>query len=338
MKQHPVKTVLALLIFLVLMFGIPTLAEQPAAVGETVGTTEKATGSEQTAVPSLSTEAEESHQAEPRQQMLEDAKKMLRIVLGLTGNDPISDRQWIADQLRNILKNPGQYSEDFWDSLFGTGAEGISLEEDDEEKGKIEFVMPLPDPVRMPATYSVTYHRLEDGNKEVMTLLERDANGNIHYLDGDTEQVFVRVENGFQMYPVTADPAGFGEWDGVVLSARSVREKTAHFWNCADQTFIKWLGAELTEATEYLGRPCGLYHAEPGAITFTYKCDMVIDDETGICLCYTADELLKGAVYRITEDERIEIDIGDYDIGGDEMNFFCTRFQTGDISFPLPPV
>ena len=45
---------------------------------------------------------------------------------------------------------------------------------------------------------------------------------------------------------------------------------------------------------------------------------MVIDDETGICLCYTADELLKGPVYNITEDDTIEISIGDYDIGGDE--------------------
>ena len=65
---------------------------------------------------------------------------------------------------------------------------------------------------------------------------------------------------------------------------------------------------------------------------------MVIDDETGICLCYTADELLKGAVYRITEDERIEIEIGDYDIGGDEMNFYCAGFETEDIAFPVPAV
>ena len=338
MRQRIGKSLLALLTVLTLMLGIPASAEQPAAAGETAVTAEDAAGSEPAAVPALSTETEESHQAEVRQQLLEDAKKMLRIVLGLTGNDPLSDRQWIYEQLRNILKNPGQYSEDFWDSLFGTGADGISLEEDAEEKGKIEFVMALPDPVRMPATYSVAYHRLENGKKEVTTLLERDAEGNIHYLDGDREQVFLRVENGFRMYPVLADQAGFGAWDGVVLSARSVREKTEHFWNCADQTFIRWLGADITEATEYLGRPCSLYHAEPGAITFTYQCDMVIDDETGICLCYTADELLKGAIYRITEDERIEIDIGDYDIGGDEMNFFCTRFQTEEVSFPLPPV
>lgn len=41
---------------------------------------------------------------------------------------------------------------------------------------------------------------------------------------------------------------------------------------------------------------------------------MVIDEETGICLCYTADELLKGAVYNITEENKIEIDIGDYEV------------------------
>lgn len=54
--------------------------------------------------------------------------------------------------------------------------------------------------------------------------------------------------------------------------------------------------------------------------------------------CYIADKLLKGAVFNITEDERIQIDIGDYDIGGDEMAFYCTHFSTEGVSFPLPAV
>lgn len=128
------------------------------------------------------------------------------------------------------------------------------------------------------------------------------------------------------------------QWDGVLLSARSVRRFTDHFWNIADQRFIKWLGAELTEETEYLGRPCGLYHAQPGIITFTYHCDMIIDDETGICLGYTANELLKGAVFGRNGDGRIRISIGDYDIGGTEMNFYCTEFETENISFDIPGI
>lgn len=129
---------------------------------------------------------------------------------------------------------------------------------------------------------------------------------------------------------------GFEEWDGTVISARSVRDKTEAFWSCADQTFIKWLGVDLRDETEYLGRPCGIYHTETGAVAFTYKCDMIIDDETGICLCYTADELLKEAVYRITEDDTIEIDIEDKRIGGEEMEFFCTAFETENVSFAVP--
>ena len=280
---------------------------------------------------------EESPEAE-EEQPLKQVTKILPLILGLAGDDPASKKEWIAKQVKRFVKNPGQYSEDFWDSLFGTGADGISKESDSEEKGKVEFVMDLPDPVRMPDTYSVAYHRLDKKKNEVITILERDADGNIHYLDGENETVFVKTEEGFRMYPVLADRTGFGKWDGTLLSARSVREKTAPFWNCADQTFIKWLGVTLTEETEYLGRPCGLYHAEPGAITFTYKCDMVIDDETGICLCYTADELLKGAVFNVTDDDRVQIDIGDYHIGGDEMNFFCTAFETENISFEVPEV
>ena len=298
---------------------------------------------EQTEGSSVQTEAlqeapvgNDDDNAQQERKLLDQVKKMLPIIFGMTGYDPESSKEWLLDQVKKLIKNPDQYSEDFWDSLFGTGADGISKESDTEEMGRIRFVMELPDPVRMPDTYSVAYHRLDDGGNEVITLLERDEDGNIHYVDGKTEVVYVRTDEGFRMYPVLADQDGFGEWDGVVLSARSVRSLTDHFWNCADQTFIKWLGVEHTEETEYLGRPCALYHAQPGTITFTYQCDMVIDDETGICLCYTADELLKGAVYNITDDHTIEIDIGEYDIGGDEMNFYCTAFETEDISFELP--
>ena len=269
------------------------------------------------------------------QKLLEPVREILPVLLGMTGKDPQSSREWIIEQVKKIVKNPDQYSEDFWDSLFGTGADGISVNSEEEEEGTVHFVMDLPDPVRMPGAYSVEYQRQDHRKGEVMTLLERDADGNIHYLDGKEEMVFVRTDEGFCMYPVL-EGGGFGTWDGVLLSARSVRDRTSPFWDCADQTFIRWLGADLMEETEYLGRPCGLYHAEPGTITFTYQCDMVIDDETGICLCYTADELLKGAVYNITDDNTIEISIGDYDIGGDEMNFYCTAFKTDHVSFEIP--
>ena len=240
------------------------------------------------------------------------------------------------DQIKKFIKIPDQYSENLRNALLGSGANGISKEEDSEENGKIDFVMDLPDPVKMPDTYSVSYHRLDKKKKEIITLLERDKDGNIHYIDGDDEQVFVKTEGRFRMYPVLPGKGGFGKWDGVLLSARTVRQKTNPFWNCADQTFIKWLGTELTEKTEYLGRSCGLYHAEPGTITFTYSCELVIDDETGICLCYAADEILKGAKFSITKDQRIQVGIGDYNIGGKEMDFYCTAFETDNISFDVP--
>lgn len=280
----------------------------------------------------------EEEKAGLKQSLLSQAKELLPIVLGMPEDDPVEQRKWMMDQVKKMVKNPDQYSEDFWDSLFGTGADGISREEDSEETGKIDFVMELPDAVQMPDTYSIAYYRLDKDKNEIITLLERDEAGNIHYIDGDTEQVFVKTDEGFRMYPVLPGGGGFDEWDGTVLSARSVRSKTENFWNCADQTFIKWLGAEATEETEYLGRPCGLYHAEPGTITFTYKCDMVIDNETGVCLCYSADEVLKGAQFSVTEDNKIRIEIGDYDIGGEEMDFYCTAFETEDISFEVPEI
>lgn len=273
-----------------------------------------------------------------KRDLLAQAKQMLPIVFGLSKDDPNAWRAQIIEQAGKLIKNPGQFFEDFWDSLFGTGADGISRAEAAEEKGKIGFAMELPAPVSMPAAYSVAYRRLDDRQNEVVTLLERDAAGNIHYLDAGKEAVFVRTGEGFRRYPVLDEQKGFGEWDGVLLSARSVRGLTDHFWSCADQTFLKWLGVERTEATEYLGRPCGLYHAQPGTITFSYQCDMIIDDETGICLCYAANELLKGAVFDITEDGRIRIGIGDYSVGGAEMNFYCMKFATEDIAFDTPAV
>lgn len=280
----------------------------------------------------------DEERASLKKNLLAQVKKMVPIVFGLSKGDPNACKERLLEQARKLVKNPGQFSGDFWDSLFGTGADGISREADAEKKGTIDFAMELPDPVRMPAAYSVAYHRLDDRKNEVVTLLERDEAGNIHYLDAGEEVVFVRVGDSFRKVPVLAGQKAFGEWDGVLLSARSVRRLTNHFWNCADQTFIKWLGAKRTEDRAFLGRPCGLYHAQPGTITFTYQCDMVIDDETGICLCYTANELLKGALFNTTEDDRIRIGIGDYRIGGGEMSFRCTGFETEGVSFDLPAV
>ena len=260
---------------------------------------------------------------------------LARLALGMDEKGE-NDAQWVTKQVAKFLQNPAQYNEDSWDGIFGTWADGISLPGDPVNDGRVIFVMELPAPVAMPETYSVSYTRRNKEEQEVTTTLERDADGNIHYIDGDTEEVFVRKDGKYRRYAVAADGNSFGKWDGVTLSARSVRQMTSAFWDCADQTFIKWLGMTFVEATEYLGRPCSLCHAEPGTITFSYQGDMIMDDETGICLSYTADELMRGPIYTITEDKKIEIDIGQYDIGGDEMNFSCTRFESENISFPVP--
>ena len=279
-----------------------------------------------------------SGNADPKKDLLDQLKKMVPIILGLSGNDPHAMKDQLFDQAKKLAMNPAQFSGDFLDSIFGTGADGISREDDVEKKGTIDFAMELPEPVRMPEAYSVAYRRFDKKKNEVVTMLERDRDGNIRYLDAGKAWVFVRTEGGFRKYPVTDGENEFGQWNGVLLSARSVRSLTEPFWKCADQTFIKWLGVELTEKKEYLGRPCSLYHAKPGAITFTYHCDMIIDDETGICLCYTANKLLKGAVFSETEDNRVRIDIGDYTIGSNEQDFYCESFETENISFSIPEV
>lgn len=241
---------------------------------------------------------------------------------------------WGGKRERQSRQGPRQHTVDFWDGVFGTWGDGISLADDPVDDGLVVFGMELPDPVSMPETYSVSYTRQDKEEQEVITTLERDAAGNIHYVDGDKEQVFVRTGNRYRGY--TVSDGRFIPWSDVSLSARTVRQETAPFWNCADQTFMKWLGMDVMGETEYLGRSGSLCHAEPGTITFTYKSDMIMDDETGICLTYSADELLKGAALSVTEDNKIRIDIKDYDIGGEEMNFSCTRFETENISFVLP--
>ena len=262
--------------------------------------------------------------------------------------DPVKERldpilTSLKDKVDNIglpsrdnqaQQGPRQYTVDFWDGVFGTWGDGISLPDDPVNDGLVVFGMELPDPVSMPETYSVSYTHQDKEEQEVITTLERDAAGNIHYVDGDNEQVFVRIGNRYRGY--TVSDGIFMPWGNASLSARVVRQQTAPFWNCADQTFMKWLGMDVLEETEYLGRPGNLCHAEPGTITFTYVSDMIIDQNTGVCLSYSADELLKGATFSVTEDQRILIDIKDYDIGGEEMNFNCTRFETENVSFALP--
>lgn len=277
-------------------------------------------------------------ESEAKKDFLAQVKKMLPVVLGVSGADPIAGRDRLLEQIKKLVKNPGSFSGDLLDSLFGTGADGISMEDAAEKQGRIDFAMELPEPVRMPACYSVTYHRHDENKNDVVTSLERDGKGNIRYIDAGQERVFVRTGDSFRAFPVLPGNKGFGKWDGVLLSARSVRKLTERFWNCADQTFIKWIGAERTEDTEYLGRRCGLYRAQSGTLNFSYRCDMVVDDETGICLCRASDKVLKGAVFNETEEGRIRVGIGDYSLGGADMDFHCTKFETENISFRIPSV
>ena len=270
--------------------------------------------------------------------LFEQVKKMVPVFFGLSGADPNTCKERLIEYAKKLFSNPGQFSEDFWDSLFGTGGDGISRADDEEKTGKIDFTLELPDPVRMPAAYSVAYRRRNEKKQEVITQLERDEAGNIHYLDAGKEEVFVRTEGGFRRYPVQAGEKGFGSWDGVLLSARAVRQQTDRFWKCADQTFIRWLGAERKGDTEFLGRKCGLYHAQPGTITFTYQCDLVMDEETGICLGYSSSGALKGAAFSTTEDDRVRISIEDFRIGAAETDFCCAKFDTENISFGIPAV
>ena len=128
------------------------------------------------------------------EKLLAQVKEILPIILGMNGDDPLSNKERIAVQVKRFVKKPGQVLGDFWDSVFGTGADGISKESVPEKKGKVNFVMSLPDPVKMPDAYSVSYHRLDKKKKEVITLLERDSDGNIHFVDGKTEQVFVKTD------------------------------------------------------------------------------------------------------------------------------------------------
>ena len=293
----------------------PVLPEEPKASGDTL-----------------------KKESEAKKDFLAQVKKMLPVVLGVSGADPIACRDRLLEQIKKLVKNPGSFSGDLLDSLFGTGADGISMEDAAEKQGRIDFAMELPEPVRMPACYSVAYHRHDENKNDVVTSLERDGKGNIRYIDAGQERVFVRTGDSFRAFPVLPGNKEFGKWDGVLLSARSVRKLTERFWNCADQTFIKWIGAERTEDTEYLGRRCGLYHAQPGTLNFSYRCDMVVDDETGICLCRASDKVLKGAVFNETEDGRIRISIGDYSLGGADMDFHCTKFETENISFRIPSV
>ena len=138
----------------------------------------------------------------------EEAETLIRLALGM---DPSGkkDITWITAQIPQYMQNPEQYKQDLWDGIFGTWADGISLAGDPKDDGRVVFVMELPAPVAMPDAYSVSYARKGEDGQEITTTLERDADGNIHYIDGDTELVYVRTEGKYRRYAVTA--GGFGK-------------------------------------------------------------------------------------------------------------------------------
>jgi hypothetical protein len=100
--------------------------------------------------------------ADLRKNLLAQLKKMVPIIFGLSGSDPNAVKEKLLAQVGSLVKNPGQFSEDFLDSLFGTGADGISREDDVEKKGKIDFTLELPEPVRMVRIHPFSYQMFED--------------------------------------------------------------------------------------------------------------------------------------------------------------------------------
>ena len=63
------------------------------------------------AVPAQSDE----DMADLKKNLLAQVKKMAPIIFGLSPNDPNVWKQQILDQVKRLIKNPGQYSVYFWD-------------------------------------------------------------------------------------------------------------------------------------------------------------------------------------------------------------------------------
>ena len=63
----------------------------------------------------------DEERAELGRNMLAQLKRMIPVLFGLSNSDPNTIKEKLLQEAMKLIQNPGQFSEDFWDSLFGTG-------------------------------------------------------------------------------------------------------------------------------------------------------------------------------------------------------------------------
>ena len=78
-------------------------------------------------------------------------------------------REQLMDQVKRLVKHPGQVSEDFLDSLFGTGADGITVFETGQQKAYEVHVLQAPEGFKP----DETVYNTPDTYSDVKIILEK---------------------------------------------------------------------------------------------------------------------------------------------------------------------
>lgn len=179
--------------------------------------------------------------------------------------------------------------------------------------------------VNYPKEFRIAYE-MEDGGRFVRVSLARDAKGNIHYTDRDSECLFVKSGKGYK-YAVRTTK-GFVLMNNDVYSWNYLRDKTDAFWRMAEPFEEYSLGkTEITGSGTVVGRKTKTYTNTYGFSYSLSGMDMSlgestvyeIDEETGICLAMS---------------ETSGSSIGGYRTNDSGAQFECVEFETTNITLP----
>ena len=168
--------------------------------------------------------------------------------------------------------------------------------------------------VDLPDTYHIEYEVTGDDGVIRTVSKTVDESGNIRFVSGETETVFIKDGISYVEYQKNKD-GEVSRTEGKKVTADYVKTATAEFDGYAEQSKNKYLPtAKEVGETEIAGRKCTEYQVSVGIKAFGVTYSYYVDNETGVCLGYDTAMILAG----------IETDNTD-------TVFTCTAFETEGV-------
>ena len=177
--------------------------------------------------------------------------------------------------------------------------------------GALDFAKQIRESVAYPSEYLIEYQITNEDGTVTSISKGVDAYGNCYYKDSSAEYIFVKKNVAYEEYQCID-----GTWikTGNQYTEAKVNELTENFDTYAEKSREKFNGQyqELGQKT-HLGKVCTEYTLKLKIGTFEQTYDMLIENETGICLKYSGISTVSSFETQ-------------------KVGFECVKFETKDLN------